>query len=794
MNIEAPVGKFVGRPTLIVTHADGSEESRTVTNAPLKKIFDAILAGTSFLSIYPIIKVGVGTTPTTASTSFMELPIKPAGANYNLNSTKSANVSPKVYSPDGKTLSYTYTYVQTFNLGAIVGLITEVGLDTRSKNNTGEVDFRAVLDSGVNVYADSQLKVFYAFDISVTIGAPFVMPISVGGVSTDFTITPTFMQGTTLDINQILTPPSSVWVEDLDTIASGALWRSAQSMNVSSGHGVYEFIPDSSKIAVKFNSTGSKCNTTSATIKWIAFNDQRPLVGYKIEPPLPKSTLQALKLKVTFDYDAVNPWYDSPLPPDPVDPPEDTPDVIPMDLVDTADTGHTLESLGQYGLDYPNQIVRANDELEIMFYAGAPSFKDNSHVAMEGKEAWVSSTLSSIGFGFGMWGLDPATDNMLARYNCYVELTDGATTKRAKLVINEDPTDPAFKWYTYAKETSPGMFSKTDYLTPEYSDFYNEYINDGGGLQYAFGSGLPAVDDTYYGTNPDALWLISIFYPNAAEWPVAISGRTLAFRMKAIPKNVAKTPVQLTMDVHFDIPKPVEPEVPAEGVDTVDTNRIWGASNFVDAAHMEVRNNDELELMFALNRGATGDNGSEPFAPTVKNGNTWTANGSASEMYLGFNMYQNFDITTQDITDRYDLYVDLLHSTGNKTAKYVRIVEETYPGLYLQCPDGQGGYSNDSLNAAEQGFYDTHEVNPTTINFAGFQENIMFIYPPNVGEPDPELNPVEFMARVVRTFYRSTGVVPFDLSNATIQIRLRAVPKDTAKATVQFTATVNLTA
>lgn len=258
------------------------------------------------------------------------------------------------------------------------------------------------------------------------------------------------------------------------------------------------------------------------------------------------------KFQLGYRHDADDPYPEQP----PATPSEDEPDVIPMDLLDTPDTGHTLQSLGEYGLEYPSQVTRANDELEILFYPGGPDYRDNSHLELEGNEVWASSTLTAIGFGFGMWGLDPTTDNMLDHYNCYVELIDGGTIKRAKLVINVNPEDSEHKWFTYAKETTPGRFSTTDLIYPEYSDFYHEYISDNGGVKYVFGSGLPAVDEYYYGTNPGALWLVSIFYPNAAEWPIPISGRTLTFRMKAIPKKAGKTPVQLTMDVHFDIPKP----------------------------------------------------------------------------------------------------------------------------------------------------------------------------------------------------------------------------------------------
>ncbi len=258
------------------------------------------------------------------------------------------------------------------------------------------------------------------------------------------------------------------------------------------------------------------------------------------------------KFQLGYRHDADDPYPEQP----PATPSDDEPDVIPMDLLDTPDTGHTLQSLGEYGLDYPNQVTRANDELEILFYPGGPTYRDNTHLELEGNEVWASSTLTAIGFGFGMWGLDPTTDNMLDHYNCYVELIDGGTIKRAKLVINVNPEDSEHKWFTYAKETTPGRFSTTDLIYPEYSDFYHEYISDNGGVKYVFGSRLPAVDEYYYGTNPGALWLVSIFYPNAAEWPIPISGRTLTFRMKAIPKKAGKTPVQLTMDVHFDIPKP----------------------------------------------------------------------------------------------------------------------------------------------------------------------------------------------------------------------------------------------
>lgn len=234
----------------------------------------------------------------------------------------------------------------------------------------------------------------------------------------------------------------------------------------------------------------------------------------------------------------------------------------------------------------------------------------------------------------------------------------------------------------------------------------------------------------------------------------------------------------------------LSPPLPEPGADTPDTGREWSTTNNIvgDGVILAVRANDELELCFAAQQGidvglATHEN------------NVWTAPGRYFAINIGFGMYANFDMHVEDITERYNLVMELTHNGVTKTAKMFKVMDETgHEWGYWQYEISPGVFTQNGLIYGWTGASMSYDVTDTDHNTMAEMTFGSFDIAGLDGLEETEGTPVELMPFIMKLFYQNEAAYPFDINNATLQFRMRAVPIDPTKATVQYTTTLVLTA
>lgn len=299
-----------------VLDRDGNEvaRSRPAQNRLLNNGIFLMMDGVDLTYNTPIVKIGSDSTPVDPDHTTIIAPLRKAGQTnwynfgtygYGGDKTRCVYTAPTATEP-GKLVANNL-FTATYETGAIVGTVWEVGLDFRRSSTDGKVQTRLVFDAGITVTADHQLIIEYLFEVEAGIPLPVTFDLTIEGTTQTYTVTPY------LDISFTQNANSNFFSKIFKALSSymsswaNEAWDTGVYWTATNASYPYATVVDDRVALVKTLTAKLKTNEANYPDGLIgAFRISDGPLRYKIEPPLPKPTGHSVVMTWQIDYSKLN--------------------------------------------------------------------------------------------------------------------------------------------------------------------------------------------------------------------------------------------------------------------------------------------------------------------------------------------------------------------------------------------------------------------------------------------------------------------------------------------------------